>query len=375
MTKKILHLIETTGPGGAERVLLDVVTGIRKTEFSSVVVLPSSKKWLPLKLRSEGVEVRHIEFRGKYDMNLLVQLIKLTCKEKIDIIHAHLFSVGVYAAIVGIITRRPVVVTLHGMIDGFMIKTFHTRIKLLICKYGVKKFIFVSQYLKNRFIANCRIKEYQAVVIPNGIKIINYKRSPNDHMDMRKMFGFSNNDFLIGAIGNIRKPKRYDLLIRAALHLKQQGINMKIIIVGDYMDAKDIKNELDVFIANNNLTNEVFFLGFHENIIPIINMIDIYVLSSESEGFSIATIEAMAMEKAVLTTKCGGTEEILSNGQYGLLVNKNDVNSISDGIQFLLKNPMYREAIAKKARRHVESIYNLDQILEKYGNLYTHLVQ
>ncbi len=113
----ILHSIDTPGPGGAETVYLDIVTRLDRDRFTSFPVIPE-KGWIYDQLQEQGFDPIIIDSTGSFNTRYLWELIKLIRKQKIDLIHSHLFGSNVYCSLAGLLTSTPVISTFHGFVDA-----------------------------------------------------------------------------------------------------------------------------------------------------------------------------------------------------------------------------------------------------------------
>ena len=123
-------------------------------------------------------------------------------------------------------------------------------------------------------------------------------------------------------------------------------------------------------MASLNVSSRFYFIGFQEDSSDFLNQIDIFVLSSTSEGFSISTVEAMAAGLPILATRCGGPEEILEHGQDGLLVEAANPEALATGIRQLITNPGFCHTLALAAQKSVAKKFSEDSMLEKYLTVY-----
>ena len=114
--KTILHVIDTTGPGGAETVFIDLATRLPKDKYRSVVVI-RGKGWVYEELRRRGVTPILLEAKGSFNFRYLLGLRKIIQCEGVDLIQSHLLGTNVYCSLVGLLTGKPVIATIHGEVD------------------------------------------------------------------------------------------------------------------------------------------------------------------------------------------------------------------------------------------------------------------
>ena len=126
--------------------------------------------------------------------------------------------------------------------------------------------------------------------------------------------------------------------------IKEDGINFKLYILGE----GPLKNNLQTYILENNLSENIYLCGFKKNPYKYMNKCDLFVCSSRAEGFSLVIAESMCMGIPVISTNCSGPNELLDDGKYGMLVENNE-ESLYLGIKEILKNPklldVYRKSI------------------------------
>jgi glycosyltransferase involved in cell wall biosynthesis len=106
----------------------------------------------------------------------------------------------------------------------------------------------------------------------------------------------------------------------------------------------------------------------------ILSDLDLFVLSSVSEGFSLATVEAMAAGKPVIVTRSGGPQEIVDEGRTGYMTPPRDPDALAEKICELLRNPERAAALAQTARAKVESTFTLEKMIRDYESLYNRLL-
>jgi glycosyltransferase involved in cell wall biosynthesis len=190
---------------------------------------------------------------------------------------------------------------------------------------------------------------------------------------LRQQYGLKQNDILVGSLGNIRSSKGYQVLLQAASILNAGSHSFHFIIAGHshpgglYDGLLKLREELG-------LTHRVHFLGFTEDPADFLSNLDIFLLSSTSEGFSIATIQAMAAGLPVVATRSGGPQEIVENGKNGLLVDVNNAGAIADALVSLVNDKALCAHLSKNAREHVVEKFGIDVMLHAYKELYSDFI-
>ena len=367
--KNILHAIDTTGPGGAETVFLDLVEKLQLDGYNNYAII-KGPGWVEEQLKRRGVEYYIAKPHGFFSIPYYWWLLKFIRKQNTALIHAHLLGSTLTYSLLSLVLRIPVIATIHGRVDVNPNERF-VAVKNRIMKLGVSTLVAVSRDLAAYISARKLFREEDIQVIYNGIEESRY--SKNSSNALRASLGIGDDVILVGSLGNVRPAKSYDVLIASAATLIKDGQhNVHFIVAGH--QKPDLMAKLQVLIDQYGLQERIHFIGFHENTREYLGQLDYFVLSSSSEGFSIATIEAMATGLPVVSTRCGGPEEIIEHEKNGLLVAVNDANALAEGIKTLIENQALAQSLSEAGRAHVESVFSFDAMVESYKKLYTHLL-
>ena len=364
----VMHVIDTGGPGGAETVFLQMAAGLDPTRFRSVAVV-GDNGWLPEQLKKRSLVPHILAAKGSFKAGYLLALRRLARQCKIDVIVAHLYGSAIYASLLGRLMGVPVVSVLHGQSDV----AHSDRLALLrsgIVRAGSPKVVFVSEHLKDHLAPRLRLAESQCTVIPNGVDVQVYR--PCRDRSLRSELALANDVILVGAIGNIRAPKAYDVLLRAARILLDRSQRFHFIIAGDC--SNDLGRELVDLSRSLGIEQRLSFLGLRADVARILNNLDVFVLSSHTEGFSIACLEAMACGIPVIATRSGGPEEILEGGA-GILVPTGDPEAIAQAVDDLTSCKALAEALTAKALKRVQQQYSLRRMFSHYEALIESLIR
>ncbi len=363
-SKVILHLIDTTGPGGAETVFIQLADKMRELGNKSIVVI-RGLGWVEDELNRRGVASIIIPAKGSFAFKFLRQLIAVIKQNKVDVIQSHLLGSNVYAAIAGLLTRTPVVATYHGMVDVNPNERFKW-LKNTAMKWGISRYIAVSQRLLENIKQQNLLVPEKATVIYNGVDVERYSQHKTGAI--LKQIGLDKNALLVGSLGNIRPAKAYEVLIEAGAKLIERYPQVQFIIAGDR--KKSLMAQLQQQLQQLNIENYFHFIGFINNSAEFLAEMDLFVLSSSSEGFSISTIEAMATGLPVVVTRCGGPEEIVTADKNAVMVEVNNPEKLAEGISRVIDNPDFSQAIATNAKKHVEETFSLEKMLQNYNRVY-----
>ena len=360
----ILHTIETGGPGGAETVFLELASNLDSSRFRSLALLPGGP-WLPQQLQDRKVPTVIARSKVWYDLRLPRALRQLIRKEKIDLIHSHLPDQNFYSCLVGHWTACKVVVTYHGAPGLTASAGIRGAIKSWVVRQNATAIVVVSDYLKG-MLANAGFPAEKMTRIYNGVNMKMF--APGVGGRLRKELGFADNTKLVGMVANLRQSKGYEHFIQAARQVADAVPEARFLAVGEKDEG--IAKHLESLVQRLNLADRFFFLGFRADVAEILHGLDVFVLSSVSEGLSIATIEAMAAGKPVVVTRSGGPQEIVEDGRTGILVPPADPQALAVKICDLLGNPELAATLSQNARADVQDKFSLMKMVSEYEALY-----
>jgi glycosyltransferase involved in cell wall biosynthesis len=359
---RVLHSIDTTGPGGAETVFVNLAVWLDPNKFESYAVIRGAG-WVCDTLRSYGIEPIFVQSKGGVNFRYLRELVEVIHTKKIDVVQSHLLGSNLYCCLAGMICRVPVISTFHGFVDANDMERLMW-LKRLLINLRSRKIVFVSDRLREHYVQHLGFSERKSVTIYNGVDTSIFYPQKND--SIRKGLGIGTKHVVIGAVGNIRPSKGYDLFLKAARLVYDQHPECRFVVAGQ--GAGPLYQKLLKLRDDLGLKDVFFFIGFRSDTDLVYNNFDLFVLPSTSEGFSISTIEAMACGLPVIVTRSGGPEEIVSeNRVQGTVVECNEfdianaMNRYLEEKGFLPKYDSF-ELVANK--------YSLSSMVERYTRLF-----
>lgn len=363
----ILHTIETSGPGGAETVLLQLATHLDRSRFRSLVLL-NQKGWLLDQLRARGIATTLVEWKAWYDLRLPRTMARMVREEQVDMIHSHLPDQNFYSCLVGVLTGRTTIVTYHGAIELVRARRRRGGFKLWVVRNSASRVVVVCDFVR-KLLEGLGFAPEKMTRIYNGIEVTRFNAPPRTNL--RKELGFPAETKLIGMVANVRQTKGHEFFVRAARQVSDAHPEARFLAVGD-VDER-IGQGLRELVRQLRLEDRFFFLGFKEDIPEILANLDVFVLSSTSEGFPLVVLEAMAAGKPVVVTRSGGPEEMIRDGRDGFLVPPADVDSLAAKISALLEDPGSAAALSHEARASITNKFSIIRMIDAYSALYERL--
>lgn len=358
MTKKVLQLIETSGPGGAERVLVNLVGQLSQRGYYPLICLRKSG-WLSQQLEALPSQIKIIPQDGYINCRWFRHIGNLIRAEQVSVIHAHEFSMNVYGTILSAITGVPLVTTVHG--KSYYSEKWRRRFAYRLVSRG-SKMVAVSEDIRQFLINKVGIKEKHVITIPNGIDVSAY----DDRFDAEQRPTNGPRKYVIGSVGSLYPVKGHTYLLKAlAIVLKKHpDVICKIAGQGHLI------SQLEVEAAELGIEQRIEFLGLCDNIPQFLQNIDIFVLPSVSEGLPLAILEAMAAGKPIIATNVGGISEAVQDQRSGFLVPPRDPAALAQRITQVLADPVLSRELGAAGRERVKRHFSLEKMAKHYQALY-----
>jgi len=368
----VIHVIETDGPGGAETIMSELARLSSPFGHRTLAVVPSATGWLG---RALPVAIQRIiqptppRRASLIDFAYLQALRQLFRKERPSVVHAHSFDSGLYCALALRGLPTSLVTTFHGATD--VIRTgFRNRIKWAALNRA-DVVVCVSDSLNELARSTNRIRAARIRTIHNGVDF--QRISEHRSRVLREQLKLDDDTVLLGALGNIRSPKGYDFLLQAIAQLRARGHQVHLAIAGD--DQGALADELRAQREILGLTEHVTLLGYQGEPSQFLEGVDLFVLSSTTEGFSLATVQAMAAGLPIVATRSGGPEELLVHDVHGWMVPPGSADALTSGIAALLSDRPRRARLATAARKRALETFSVETMVSRYDALYREVVR
>ena len=302
-----------------------------------------------------------------YELALSSKMVEVVKNYGLEVLHVHYAIPHAYAAYMakkmlqekGIDIK--VVTTLHGT-DITLVgshPTYKTAVEFSINNSDVVT--AVSNSLKNDTLRLFKItKDIQ--VVYNFIDIQKYERE-NQH-ECKRVALAEPTERILTHVSNFRPVKRTEDVIKI-FNLVQKEIPSKLLMVGDGPDR--IKTEQ--LVKQLGISDKVIFLGNSNEVTKILCYSDVFLLSSSTESFGLAALEAMAAETAIISTNTGGLPEVNIHNKTGFLSNLGDVEDMAKNAVYLLKDDVILNQFKQNAKQHTKQ-FSLENILPVYEDIY-----
>lgn len=212
------------------------------------------------------------------------------------------------------------------------------------------KIVFVSEDVKKRFLELYTIKSDKCIVIYNLIDVSEIRqKAVSSHVEKRK--------FTICMVGRLNKQKRYDRALSVAKQLKDTGYDFDLWIIGE----GNLEKSLKVMSCEYELNECVHFLGFKRNVYAYMKKTNLFLNTSEAEGYPLVICEALCLGLPIVATNISGASEILAQSEYGLLVSERK-EDIYEGVKRMMNDVSLRERYCNHAMLRAE-MFNVPETM------------
>lgn len=359
---KILFLITGLGMGGAEQQVCNLADNLISRGHSVKILYLLN----PIIVQPKSKEASLIWLGGNKSLLSMflsfLNLVKIIIKEKPDVIHSHMFHTNILSRLAKCFSFDSLLVnTAHNTNEGGKLRMLAYRITDPLTDI----FTNVSLEAVEAFEKKKAAPIGRMFFVHNGINTNYFKFNSEIRHHIRNMYNLEGKTVFI-AIGRFHEQKDYPNLINAFFQLKNNQSNIHLLIVGDGVLRKNIEK----MIIERKLSESITLLGLRQDIPDLLSAADIFVLSSAWEGFGLVVAEAMACERVVIATDCGGVSEVVGNA--GFLVPPQNANSLAIGMEKALKlSTDEQKKLGKKARLRVMRLYGLDAATDKWLSIYS----
>jgi len=179
--------------------------------------------------------------------------------------------------------------------------------------------------------------------------------------------------FRILMVGHVLPRKRFEDALLALAELAPEYPQLRLRIVGREIDSA-YRGRLDRFVRENNLTNNVEFIGPQADVFGLMCESDLFLHTATSEAFGMVVIEALAVGLPVIASRVQGPSEIIEHERTGLLVPPAEPRSIAASIRFLLQHPDFARQLSESGRRRVESCFSSRRMASGIVSVYDSLL-
>ena len=372
---KVMHVITTLGPAGAETMLCRIASRMDGTRFENEVVSLTGVLHLARRMEAIGVRVRTLDMNARIPNPLLVlRLAQWIRESKPDVIHTWMY----HANLVGSLASRlagnvPVVWGIHHNALDPRIDKRRTILVNYACALLSRQFpsrIVCCSQASLRNHKKLRYAVEKLEVVPNGFDLERIKRDPAAHASVRRELDIPKDAPLIGMAARFHPLKDHLNFVQAAAHLHKQIPEVHFLLCG--IDITWQNSPLARWIDEAGIRDRCHLLGLRQDMPRLFAGIDIATTASISEAFPVVVGEAMACETPCVVTDVGDSALIV--GKTGLVVAPRDPEALAQAWRRLIEGgPALRRRLGIAGRDRIREFFALSTIVERYQAIYSDL--
>lgn len=370
----ILQLVNGELYGGAERVQEMILQYIDHHVFEPYCVSLMDGAFVR-EARRKGLPIEVIPMRSKFDLLVALRVARFIAREKIALIHTHTVRTNLVGRLAARIASVPVVTHVHSFPLHETENPFKNRFNHLVDRLTRSfsaRYLCVSGSLKSQ-LASEGVPAERVEVVHNGVQLDRFC-SGTDGSKARSELGLNPQAKLIAMIALFRHLKGTEVLIEALARVIPECPNTYCLLVGGF-EREGYRRRVVGLSRRLGLEDRVIFLGFKDDISPILAAADIVVHPSLfGEGLPLAILEAMVTGRPIIATPVGGIPEVIRDGETGLLVPPGDSPALAEAITRLLRDPEWASKLGTVAQSLVKREYSGEAMVRKIERVYLGLI-
>lgn len=364
----VLHLIASGFFGGPETQILNHLTRATKTGFSIGVCVFSGNGMstdLGCRARERGIPAFFLETGSKFDLKSLKELRDIVARNGVDVICSHGFKSDFYSYVLKKVhplknvsfvrgdTSENLKVYLYTLLDKRLIRTF--------CH------IVTLSEAQKRKVLRLGIPESRVTIVSNAIDVVALSDAASvGKGDLTMVDELVETTPYVVTVGRLSPEKGHRFIVEAMGKIAERRPDLRLVIIGEGQE----RGRLEAQIRRLGIADRVIMPGFSRTAPYYIRKAAALVNPSLSEGMPNVVLEARALKVPVVATNVGGVEEIIPEGQGGLLVPPSDPGALAAAILRLLRDETRRRDLVENGyeafRRRFDVAAQTDRLVEFY---------
>lgn len=362
--KRVLHVTHNMAVGGAEVVIKHLIQSLdRERYINQVVCIDGVIGELGNALAANGVRIHCLSRKPGFDTALISQLKALVKQERIDVLHCHQYTPFTYGVISALMTGVRVIFTEHGRLypDTW---SWKRRVVNQFLQRRACSIVAISESTRDALVEYEWFSRRRIGIVYNGItSLLDAKVDKSVEANL----GLSSADMVIGTVSRLDSIKNQALMVAAFARVVHEFPNAKLLLIGDGPERENLESQ----IASLNIESNVVISGFVHDVVSHLSIVDVFLLTSFSEGTSMALLEAMSLAKPIIATRVGGNTELLSHEETALLIDSDDEEGLSKCLRKLLSDAQLRTQLGNRAQSRFNENFDVSQMVLQYERLYS----
>ena len=314
-----------------------------------------------------------LNVRGYVHPILVARLSKFIRASGIHIIHSHLSRDLATLSPAIRLSGQHVPLVLSKRVGSYLTKKdlFHR-----LTYANVSAVLAISSVIHRNVLETTPMAPGQVITLHDAIDTERFSPERADRSRIRREFGLGDEMVVIGFVGRFSPGKGHEELLQAAAMIVQHHSNVRFLVAGEASYGEEpYERAIRTMARDLGLDSVVTFTGFRPDVPDLMAAFDILAFPSHAESFGVVLIEAMAMERPVVSTNCDGVLDVVENGKTGIYVEPKKSADMARALEQLITDPLLRERMGKAGRKRVLEMFDQNNQLDKLETVYRSLVK
>ncbi len=365
----ICQVLHSLVVGGAE-VLADRLARRLDGRYRFVAACLDELGTLGQALRDDGFTVEVIGRRPGLDRRCARRLAQFWRREQVDLIHAHQYTPFFYSALArGLRRGPPILFTEHGRHFPDVRRRRHVLFNRLMLRRR-DRVVGVGEAVRRALVENEGFSPRRVEVVYNGIDLSAFDGRPEDRAAVRREMGVGPDELVILQVGRLDRLKDHATAIRTIGRVAAERNDATLVLVGEGSEREKIEAEIDA----QDVRPHVRLLGLRCDVARLLQVSDMFLLTSISEGIPVTLIEAMAARLPVVSTDVGGVAEMVVDGQTGLLAPAGDDEALAQAMLRLADKAELRHQMGSRGCDRAGELFSESQMQSAYATAYQEML-
>lgn len=361
---KILHISSPKTWRGGEQQLMYLAEELKSRNVDQIIMCPFNSAIHRYCLKHH---FKHVTYFKGFSANPMVafRVYHLCKREQISLIHVHDSHAHNFAILAAVLTNNLVPIVVSRRVDFPVSET-----AVSSYKYNhpqIKKIICVSNAIREVMAPSITDKE-RLTVVHSGIDLSKFEGLGKNDV-LRSEFDINADVKLIGSVAALAPHKDYETFIKTARKVVDSGKNVHFFAIGEGPSRRDVEQ----WICKYDMTEHMTLTGFRENVLELLSSLDVFLITSETEGLGTSILDSLACGVPVVATRAGGIIEIIEDEKNGLLADVKDHDHLASQVIRMIEEDGLSERLVETGHETVKK-FTRQEMASKTLEIYSEIL-